>query len=41
MLFVGIEGGATHSTGVVVNEKEYFRKNTSRNYSKVLKLADF
>ena len=26
MLFVGIEGGATHSTGVVVNEKEYFHK---------------
>ena len=26
MLFVGIEGGATHSTGVVVNEKEYFQK---------------
>ena len=27
MLFVGIEGGATHSTGVVVNEKEIFHKS--------------
>ena len=36
MLFVGIEGGATHSTGVVVNEKECFRKNGSRNFSRAI-----